>query len=212
MDKVKMALVQLKKHHFWVLCLLIMVTVLVVWSLASAGVESDTGKRVSVLDKETSDVGTVLATTNPPNPGVVRAIRELISGTPTSEGLKQEVVRAWHFLYQKQTENNPLPKVLDATFVKDFQQLEMGQITELPESDLEQYQNNIHRYVFPEEIPGKKPVKHQEWLFDRVNLRVPKNAGHGEAAVKGGEGRFKGHRGHRPAPPGRSPPRRSRSK
>ncbi len=73
MDKVKMALVQLKKHHFWVLCLLIMVTVLVVWSLASAGVEDrylGSSGRVSVIEKKTSDVGTVLATTNPPNPGV----------------------------------------------------------------------------------------------------------------------------------------------
>ena len=45
MDKVKMALVQLQKHHFWVLRLLIVVTVLVVWSLASADVEDRTGVR-----------------------------------------------------------------------------------------------------------------------------------------------------------------------
>ena len=176
---------ELKKHHFWVLALLIVVTAPVVWTLAIDGVEGDYNTRKGVLDNTTNAVGAVLATTNPPNLGVIKAIHDSI-GTATEEGLKQKVVRAWKFLYEKQTENNPLPKVLDATFVKEFQQLVAGQITELSQKSLEQYQNNIPAYVSLPEVRDKKKEKkpHPESLFDRVRLRRAKT--HGAAAVKGG--------------------------
>jgi hypothetical protein len=198
MDKVKLVVAQLKKQYFWVLCLLIVVTVLVVWSMANADVDDRTRARVSELDRKTDAVVAVKETTNPPNEGVIAAIQASIVGTASGEGLKQKVVSAWQFLYEKQTEKNPLPKVLDATFVKDFQQLQMGQIKELPESDLEQYQNKIHSYVSPGEAPKEK-VK-QESLFDRVNLRRAKNTAHEEAAAKGGDARHRRGRGRLPQP------------
>ena len=129
MDKLKIALAQLKKHHFWVLSALIVVTALVAWDAATIPwKQTASSDAKSEVDGRFSAVGNVITTKDPPNEGVIKTIHELIDGTgdKEGEGLKQKVVQAWTFLYEKQTEKNPLPKVLDRGFVKDISRTGAG--------------------------------------------------------------------------------------
>ena len=183
------------------------------------------------MEGKFSAVGDVKTTVNPPNEGVIGRIYELIdnkridnkSGEP--EGLKQKVLQAWEFLYKRQADKNPLPKVLDKQFVTDFQQLaqrpfvdkpetELDDLDRLPELDREQYQREIQRYVSPETVTveerhgGEKHLKgevpkHHDYLFEKLDLRRPKGEpGGGHAGANPGQPH--GH-SRRPIGPGMPP-------
>ena len=54
MDKVKLALAKLKKYHFWVLCVLIVLIGLLSWAWATQDLASQTEAHVKVLEGEVS--------------------------------------------------------------------------------------------------------------------------------------------------------------
>ncbi len=218
MDKVKFVMAQLKKQHFWVLSLVIVVTALVAWAGATSSLDERFNARKTEVDGKFSAVGDVKTTVNPPNDGVINKIHELIdnkavdkSGEP--EGLKQKDLQAWEFLYKRQTDKNPLPKVLDQDFVRDFQELEqrpivdkpeaeLDELDRLPELDREQYQREIQRYVSPETVEEKhvekhrkgEAPKHHEYLFEKLDLLRPKSepgGGHAGGKQPRGRGRFR---------------------
>ncbi len=80
MDKVKIAWAELKKHHFWVLCLIVAITALTTWSLATDAVDEIFKTRKGVVDGKFSSVLQVNGENDPPNEGVIAAIRDQIDG------------------------------------------------------------------------------------------------------------------------------------
>jgi hypothetical protein len=182
MDKIKLALAQLKKHHFWVLCGLIVATALVSWAQATAYLADRTEKRMKALDGEFQAVLNVVQQPNHPNEAVIKAVRDAIDGAGDKPGVKQNVLKAWDILYKDQKRKNALPEVLGEKFIRDF---EKGPDAELDPDDLDTYMYKIEKY-FPK-------------LFDMIDLRRPKDDN--AAGIRA-------HPSHEPtphAPPARGP-------
>ena len=182
MDKVKIALAQLKKHHFWVLSLLVAIMALTTWSMATGDLDAIFTARKGAVEGKFNSVLAVNGQTDPPNEGVIAAIREQIDGAPTRnvKGVRQSVLEAWEALYKEQTEKNQLPEVLkNPRFREHFKQLVEGKITDLSDDDRAYYMNEIQKY-FPK-------------LIEEVDVRRPKGEGT-EGGGRGGGGRPTGLR------------------
>ena len=181
MDKVKLALAQLKKYHFWVLCIVIVLIGLLSWAWATEDLATQTDKRIKTLEGEFSGVQGVNSRPEHPNAGVIQAIHEAIDGGGNPQaGLKGNVHEAWKSLYKEQKDNNPLPTVLGDTFREHFEQLrdfDQQVSTEklsaderdrrrneiLDNNDRDRYLNQIQEY-FPK-------------LFELIDVRRPKGTG-----------------------------------
>jgi hypothetical protein len=210
-DKLKITLAQMKKHHFWVLCALVVVGPLTAWDLAVSANDASFKRQKGEVDGKFSAVGNVITTKDPPNEGVIKTIHDLIDGTgdKEGEGLKQKVLQAWTFLYGKQTKDNPLPPVLDKDFVKHYQELASGTIPELSDLDREQYQRQIKAYVCGEEEKPEKTGRGGEspkaekaegkYLFAGLDLRRPRET---PAAPRGKRTMPPGLDEFHPLPPG----------
>ena len=159
MDKVKLALTQLKKHHFWVLCGLIVVTALLSWAQATGDLAGQTEKRIKALEGEFATVQNVNLQPNHPNETVIKAIREAIDGASDKPGVKHNVLRAWTILYDEQKNKNALPDVLGKRFKEHFENLPPN--GELDPDDLDTYMYQIEKY-FPK-------------LFRMIDLRRRKD-------------------------------------
>ncbi len=188
-----------------------MVGALTTWDLAISANDKSFKQRKGEVDGRFSAVGNVITTKDPPNEGVIKTIHDLIDGTgdKEGEGLKQKVLQAWTFLYEKQTKENPLPKALDDDFQKHYKQLEQGKISELSDLDREQYQRLVKAYVCGEEEKPEKTGKggespkaekaERKYLFEGLDLRRPKD---NAAAVHRDRNmpHFHGHQFHAPLP------------
>ena len=149
MDKVKLALAWLKKYHFWVLCVVVLLTAWSTWASAMSDVDERFGKRKGDLEGKFSSVQSVRRLPNHPNDGVIKALHNKID-RGDEKGLKQTVLQAWTALYNEQKQKNRLPNVLNKQFESDFDaHKQEGRMTELPDRDREQYQNEIKNTSAP---------------------------------------------------------------
>jgi hypothetical protein len=167
MDKVKVFLAVLKKHQFWVLCGVMLITILACWWLATDDLASQFQARVSQI--KTDFTGTKVPP-EPANQSVIDNIDE------QHKSLKQEVFRAWATLYKQQKENNPLPAVLGKAFNDKFEKLKPQ--GKLDRFDLEQYQNRILK----DYLPGlQKIVDVRRPVDDKAAGDRPAGTGRGRA-------------------------------
>jgi hypothetical protein len=105
MDQLKVALAVLKKHHFWVLFGVVLLVGLAIWHTAAASLSEQYAKRKSDLESKKKAVAEIASAASPPNLQVVDAIKQ-------SHGqLRDEVYRAWQYLYTLQQQNNPWPNL-----------------------------------------------------------------------------------------------------
>ena len=155
MDKVKVALALLKKYHFWVLCLLVLVITLTVWAKATADLAQQFDARKTQLDGSFTAVDGVCAIQNHPNEAVIAGVEK------DTDQLKKVVFVAWETLYNEQKDKNKLADDLTDDFKQEF--YKGG---ELKPAHLEQYQNFI--------------LKHFDTLFNDV-LDVYREAAPGGA-------------------------------
>ncbi len=177
MDKVKLILTGLKKYHFWVLIVVVVVVGLVMWATATADLAGRYEKREGELDGHFSAVRTIVSEPAPPNQGVVDAIQHV------HQDLKEKVLQAWEILYKEQKEKNPWSPVLGEDFLIVVNSL--GPDDEIPVQYRELYQNFIRDH-FPrllEIIDVRRPAE-------------PKDDGTAEGAKMMPEGtRHPGHMG-----------------
>ena len=117
MDQVKTVLAALKKHHFWVLCVVVVAVGLASWLLATRSVDQACAARVSKIQDDAQQMGAITSIAPHPNQPVVDAINA------RTAQLKMEVLEAWEELYTVQKKKNPLPKVLSEGFQKEFEGL-----------------------------------------------------------------------------------------
>ena len=138
MDKVKLALEMLKKYHFWVLCSVAIVVILLCWTWATADLASRFDKRKGELDQHFNATRQILSNPSLRNEGSVKATQDEHSKQ------KDQVLDGWKLLYQQQKGNNPLPAVLGDDFRLHFEALQPGQ--EMHDRFRERYLNFIGRH------------------------------------------------------------------
>ncbi|MEX0713574.1 MAG: hypothetical protein WD278_14550, partial [Pirellulales bacterium] len=98
MDKGKIYLAVLKKHHFWVLCGVVVIVAFASWSAASSSLSELFERNKQQIDAARSSVEQIGADPNAPLPNedFAKAVQGL------HEQLKNEVFEAWEELYRRQ--------------------------------------------------------------------------------------------------------------
>jgi hypothetical protein len=156
MDRPKAILTVLKKHHFWVLCGVVIAVSPGFWWIATAAVDKDRQARADKIEVKLQKMAEIKSRPQHPNQQVIDAIK-----TRTVE-LKQEVLESWKRLYQEQKRNNPLPEILSPEFKLMFESLERQ-----PDAQVEidwkyrqEYMDFIGRHVrtLPEMVDCVRPA------------------------------------------------------
>ena len=138
MDQVKVVLAVLGKHHFWVLCGLVVIVALVIYASASADLSGRYQERTAAINGKVDRVEGIGA--DPPNQAVINAKTDKVVE------LKDKALRAWEFLYKLQKEKNPWPTALGEDFVNMINAL--GPKGTIPIPHLETYHTFIDNH-FP---------------------------------------------------------------
>lgn len=113
MDQIKVALTILKKYHFWMLCVCIMVIAPMCWWFAAGSVAAQFQTRSQTLDGVFKTcTGRVSDLSN----------KTVIDDIGRQEGeLRTNIGEAWELLYRTQRKKNPLPEIGgDQEFTKAF--------------------------------------------------------------------------------------------
>ncbi|GAG09048.1 unnamed protein product, partial [marine sediment metagenome] len=139
MDQLKIVLAAFKKHHFWVLCGVAVVTALVGWWLATGALDKAFADRRTEINGNFQKMQTIVGQEKHPNQQCIEEI-----GKKTEE-LKAEVVLAWKQLYEQQKQKNPLPKPLGEDFKMVFESL--GPKDKIPGRYLQRYMDFIGYHI-----------------------------------------------------------------
>lgn len=155
MDQVRKALAWLKKYHFWVLSVLVVLIGVFCWYSASSSMSEEYKKNEGQIKAGFQTVSTVKGDPFHPNDEVQRR------QTEETTKLSTEVRELWSQLYEAQRENVLIwpsgPGELSPDFVKYVDNLEFAD--EIPDNLREHYQNYIYRHFprLPEKI-GARPL------------------------------------------------------
>ncbi|MBN2473749.1 MAG: hypothetical protein JXB62_04035 [Pirellulales bacterium] len=136
MDKLKVVLSVLKKHHFWVLAGIIVAVALAVWATATADVTKRSDDRKAKIDSKFQAMTRILADAKHPNEETISIIEE------KDEAEKEKALETWKKLYQEQKDKNRLPDNLTSEFKTFF---ESGE--EIPQEYRAEYQIFLRGYV-----------------------------------------------------------------
>ena len=141
MDKVKVILAGLKKYHFWVLCLLVIVMGVAVWNIATADLSDQYAKRKSALENTLQTARSISSEPDHPNDKIIRALAE------RNAEQRQMVLQGWTTLYEKQKKENPWPKppILSQQFLDHVQSRKPNQ--EIKRQYREMYSNFISKHI-----------------------------------------------------------------
>ena len=96
MDQVKAILKILKKHHFWLLCVICLIAGVVGWTMAARGLSAAYAKRKTEIEGKFKDLDTIEKTQNFPNARWAEEVEKL-----TKEE-KTKVRRTWKGVYDEQ--------------------------------------------------------------------------------------------------------------
>jgi len=151
MDQVKVGIEVIKKHHFWVLCVVVVGLGLVFWWSATAGLADRIEERKGALESTQKSVLTITSGGPHPNESSNSAI------DARSKELTDRVFRAWNKLYRAQKARNQWPAQLGDEFCKYMDLL--GPEDEIPSNLRDTYMYFIRNH-FPE-------------MYEIVDIRLP---------------------------------------
>jgi len=151
MDKVKLALAVVKKHHFWALSGVVILLALISWAKATSDLAGRFQERKSKLANQFREMDNIRQQADHPNAAVIQSL------ATKKENLEKKVLDAWEILYKQQKANNRLPEVLGDDFKKAFESLTPGQ-------ELQEELRNQYLYFIGEHLPK---------LFDVVQYLRP---------------------------------------
>jgi O-acetyl-ADP-ribose deacetylase (regulator of RNase III) len=151
-DKVKVILAGLKKYHFWVICAVVILVGLVMWTMATAELEDRTKALAGQIQKAKSDVAGLIGKPLV-NTGVIEVEQK------ETDKVRDEAQKAWENLYNYQKEKNDWPAELGPDFHDMITTVEkQGPDAEIPRDYRELYQNFIDQH-FPK-------------LYEIIDIRV----------------------------------------
>ena len=104
MDQVKVYLGLLKKYHFWLLSVIVVIASLVSWSVSSGKLAAEFERDKAQVDGAANGLKGVLGDGNPPNPKFTAKVEG------EHKGLKSNVFTAWQELYESQVSQFVWPK------------------------------------------------------------------------------------------------------
>ena len=172
MDQLKVALQAIKKHHFWILCGVIVVLVLVVWWSATSGLAGLIETRRGELEGTMSKVQGIATESLHANQAVVKGIQG------QQGDLTDGVVDAWKFFYDQQEQQTQWPD-LGYKFREYMDQV--GPDAKIPDPFLDLYMNTIQDHypaafydIVDIRLPGKldetgKPVLDENGKPEKVD-------------------------------------------
>ncbi len=150
MDQLKVVLQGIKKHHFWVLCGVIVVVVLAVWWSATSGLAGRIDERKKDLEGKMTNVRNIASQPLHENQEVLTGIQG--SQKDTTAGVE----KAWDFLYKRQTNVMKWPDL--GYGFRDYMEL-LPPDAEIPDRFRDLYMNFIQ---------GHFPT-----LYEIVDIRLP---------------------------------------
>jgi hypothetical protein len=152
MDQVNAILNGLKKYHFWVLSVIVVVVGVVVWYSSAADLAKRFEDRKTAITKVRTDAQNAAKDAEAENEATVAAIKQ-------SHGqLIERVYRAWQLLYAEQAKNNPWPKTLTPEFLAVVKSLK-------PRDDFEEQYLDQYYYFIKNHLPSLQQI---------VEIRLPK--------------------------------------
>lgn len=92
----KDVLEQTKKHHFWILCAVVLITGFVGWYMAVSDLSTQTAAQIQAITSSYSSVNGVVASSEHPNPEIAKKVDELL------DLKKADVYWGWEAQYEKQ--------------------------------------------------------------------------------------------------------------
>jgi hypothetical protein len=149
MDQVKVVLAVLKKHHFWVLCGIVIVLALVIWAMASSGLAKQYDERKTAIEGKRQGAESIPS--QPPNDDTIAAINK------ERDELKEGVLAAWEYQYRKQKDLNPWPVELGTAFGEYVESLG-------PEEEIHRDYREVYWTFIREHLPA---------MVEIVDIRLP---------------------------------------
>jgi len=110
MDQVKVVLRVMGKHHFWIVSGVVTILAIVFYATASGNLASRYEEGVARIEGKRSAAEQIGSGGPPDNQKVIDAFREDVKAA------KEDVLKAWEFLYSLQKEKNPWPEELGKNF------------------------------------------------------------------------------------------------
>ena len=140
MDKVKIVLEVLKKHHFWALVGLVALLGLWIYMGAAADLKAKTAKRVSTLKSASSQVDGIASRSDHANEKKIEIWKD------KKKQQEQEVRKAWQSLYDKQRKINRWPAKLGEKFRKKVEE-QLGPKDTIPGPYCNDYWNAVETTI-----------------------------------------------------------------
>jgi hypothetical protein len=149
MDQLKVALAVLKKHHFWVLCGVVILVAIAIWMVASQGLAKQFDERKSTIEGKKQAAESI--DPQPPNQDTIAKMSALTGR------LKEHVLSAWQDQYALQKRNNPWPALLGREFLDYVELLK-------PDEEIPPDLRDIYWNFIQENLPA---------LVDIVDIYLP---------------------------------------
>lgn len=142
MDKVKVILKQLKKHHFWILTVIVIIAALVGWMSATNKLSASYLERKSKIIGTFKKLDDVKGTDPHPNSAWKEAVGKLASQQ------RGTVRAAWEKVYNEQKKSLVWPEELKKDFIDYFEKNpQVAEINNQNREFCERYQNYIKNEV-----------------------------------------------------------------
>lgn len=134
------ALATAKKHHFWIISVVVVLIAVLCWQIANSAVSDEYAKRKSIIEGKFKQVADIQAKKDHPNELFAKGVQV------EHDVLKKMTLTAWIKLHDRQKERLIWPDVISPRFTRIVPKLPLDE--EIPADLREQYMNFI-RDEFP---------------------------------------------------------------
>ncbi|HEY2759211.1 MAG TPA: hypothetical protein VGI75_00670, partial [Pirellulales bacterium] len=140
MDNVKKYLEIVRKHHFWILCVVAAIVALVVWKMSTGKLSTEFASKSTEIDGQISGLKTVLANESQPHTDWASGVEK------QTDVVRADVRKAWDDLYQQQKKEIFVWPALGDDFIKSINATE-GTKDEIRGRFLDRYLNTVKSFV-----------------------------------------------------------------
>ncbi len=158
MDQLRTFLAQVKKYHFWILCVIVVLVGLTSWYLATSSLDAQSKANAAKIKAAADKVTQVKGIPNHPNADFDKGMEEIVKTHARSVG------KGWEFRYKQQEKRLVWPSRLGREFLKYAERLRPIEQFELF-NDKDGYQQD-----------NLIPVKFREQYRNFIELELPELA------------------------------------